>query len=96
MLDKHLEKGGKPDEQAAIWDHDRDMGITGRLLNDQERQAKIKWVQIHVRADPQGGPRTQRQVWAQRTRRVLYVTATHAYVYIVALAQVKRCTTTAF
>ncbi|RSH95455.1 hypothetical protein EHS25_000547 [Saitozyma podzolica] len=42
MLDKHLEKGGKPDEQAAIWDHDRDMGITGRLLNDQERQAKIK------------------------------------------------------
>jgi hypothetical protein len=58
-------------------------------------------VQTYVRADPQGGPRTQRQVWAQCSRRVLYVMATHAYVYIITpclrrVDQVKRCTTTAF
>jgi hypothetical protein len=25
-----------------IWDHARDMGVTGRLLSNEERQAKIK------------------------------------------------------
>ncbi|WVQ93392.1 hypothetical protein IAU59_000461 [Kwoniella sp. CBS 9459] len=48
LLDQHAsklkkkKKDGKDDDAPAIWDHDRDMGITGRLLNDQERSAKIR------------------------------------------------------
>ncbi|WVR09220.1 hypothetical protein IAU60_006283 [Kwoniella sp. DSM 27419] len=48
LLDQHADKlakkkkDGTDDDAPAIWDHDRDMGITGRLLNDQERQAKIR------------------------------------------------------
>ncbi|WWD20999.1 hypothetical protein CI109_105480 [Kwoniella shandongensis] len=48
LLDKHAaklsqkKKEGKEDEAPGIWDHDRDMGITGRLLSEQERKAKIK------------------------------------------------------
>jgi hypothetical protein len=46
-------------EPAAIWDHERDMGITGRLLNDQERQQKIKCV-LNIL------PRFVLSVWASR------------------------------
>ncbi|WWC91407.1 uncharacterized protein L201_006351 [Kwoniella dendrophila CBS 6074] len=46
LLDQHtskLSKKNKDDsEPSAIWDHDRDMGVTGRLLTDNERQKKIK------------------------------------------------------
>ncbi|OCF30574.1 hypothetical protein I316_07775 [Kwoniella heveanensis BCC8398] len=48
LLDQHAsklakkKKDGKDDDAPAIWDHDRDMGITGRLLNDQERSNKIR------------------------------------------------------
>ncbi|ORY29115.1 hypothetical protein BCR39DRAFT_481854 [Naematelia encephala] len=46
LLDSHAAKKAKQasskDDPPAIWDHARDMGITGRLLNDQERQAKIR------------------------------------------------------
>ncbi|WVF65746.1 hypothetical protein IAT40_000478 [Kwoniella sp. CBS 6097] len=48
LLDQHSsklakkKKDGKDDDAPAIWDHDRDMGITGRLLSDQERSAKIR------------------------------------------------------
>ncbi|KAK8843469.1 hypothetical protein IAR55_007126 [Kwoniella newhampshirensis] len=48
LLDKHAaklsqkKKEGNEDEAPGIWDHDRDMGITGRLLSEQERKAKIK------------------------------------------------------
>jgi len=42
LLEQHLKKGPAEDDKKGIWDHDRDMGITGRLLSDQERQAKIK------------------------------------------------------
>ncbi|WVQ81589.1 hypothetical protein IAT38_003713 [Cryptococcus sp. DSM 104549] len=47
LLDQHAaslakkKKDGK-DDAPAIWDHDRDMGVTGRLLSDQERSGKIK------------------------------------------------------
>ena len=47
-MDKHAKAKaagkGEDKEGPVIWDHDRDMGITGRLLSDQERQAKIRWV----------------------------------------------------
>ncbi|WVQ75363.1 hypothetical protein IAR50_004982 [Cryptococcus sp. DSM 104548] len=46
LLDQHtskLAKKGKNEEDApAIWDHARDMGVTGRLMTDQERSKKIK------------------------------------------------------
>ncbi|KAK6904527.1 hypothetical protein I204_06870 [Kwoniella mangroviensis CBS 8886] len=47
LLDQHAsklskKKKGEDDEAPAIWDHDRDMGVTGRLLTDNERQKKIK------------------------------------------------------
>ncbi|OWT35904.1 hypothetical protein C362_06659 [Cryptococcus neoformans Bt1] len=48
LLNQHTEKlakkkkNGEDDDAPAIWDHDRDMGITGRLLSDQERSRKIK------------------------------------------------------
>ncbi|CAD6564107.1 MAG: hypothetical protein TREMPRED_003198 [Tremellales sp. Tagirdzhanova-0007] len=46
LLDKHAKAKaagkGEDKEGPVIWDHDRDMGITGRLLSDQERQAKIR------------------------------------------------------
>jgi hypothetical protein len=42
LLEKHQKKDNSADEPRAIWDHERDMGITGRLLNNDEREAKIK------------------------------------------------------
>ncbi|ORX38963.1 hypothetical protein BD324DRAFT_618007 [Kockovaella imperatae] len=42
LLDQHASKPKEEAEKSAIWDHDRDMGITGRLLSDQERQNKIR------------------------------------------------------
>ncbi|WWC73289.1 uncharacterized protein I206_107255 [Kwoniella pini CBS 10737] len=46
LLDQHASKLSKKkkgdDDAPAIWDHDRDMGVTGRLLTDNERQKKIK------------------------------------------------------
>ena len=43
LLEQHAAKKSKKDEEpAAIWDHARDMGITGRLLSDQERSEKIR------------------------------------------------------
>lgn len=48
LLDQHADKlakkkqNGEDDDAPAIWDHDRDMGVTGRLLTDQERSRKIK------------------------------------------------------
>ena len=47
LLDKHqASKAAKKDkeEPPAIWDHARDMGVTGRLLNNDERAAKIERV----------------------------------------------------
>ncbi len=47
MLDKHAKakaEGKGEKDGPVIWDHDRDMGITGRLLSDNERQVKIRWV----------------------------------------------------
>lgn len=42
LLDQH--KSNKKDEEEApvIWDHDKMMGVTGRLLTDVERAKKIK------------------------------------------------------
>ncbi|KIR58544.1 hypothetical protein I314_05792 [Cryptococcus bacillisporus CA1873] len=48
LLNQHADKlakkkqNGEDDDAPAIWDHDRDMGVTGRLLTDQERSRKIK------------------------------------------------------
>jgi hypothetical protein len=42
LLEKHQKKDTSADEPKAIWDHARDMGITGRLLGNEEREAKIK------------------------------------------------------
>ncbi|WVW79099.1 hypothetical protein I302_101063 [Kwoniella bestiolae CBS 10118] len=47
LLDQHAsklskKKKGDDEDAPAIWDHDRDMGVTGRLLTDNERQKKIK------------------------------------------------------
>ncbi|ODN91407.1 hypothetical protein L198_05921 [Cryptococcus wingfieldii CBS 7118] len=45
LLDQHTsklaKKGKNEDDAPAIWDHARDMGITGRLMTDQERSKKI-------------------------------------------------------
>ena len=49
LLDKHQSnKAAKKDkeEPPMIWDHARDMGVTGRLLNNEERQAKIRYVAL--------------------------------------------------
>ena len=46
-MDEHAraKAEGKGEKEApVIWDHDRDMGITGRLLSDHERHAKIRCV----------------------------------------------------
>lgn len=45
LLEQHQEKKKKTaeeDEPPAIWDHDKMMGVTGRMLTDQERAKKIK------------------------------------------------------
>ena len=47
LLDSHTRaQNAKPknpdDAPPAIWDRDRDMGVTGALLSDQERAKKIK------------------------------------------------------
>lgn len=43
LLEKHTSKrSGEQEEEKAIWDHARDMGVTGRLLTDVEREKKIK------------------------------------------------------
>ena len=52
LLEKHqTSKASKKDkeEPPMIWDHARDMGVTGRLLNNEERQAKIRYVPLGSR-----------------------------------------------
>lgn len=44
LLDQHAAKKTDKDEDEGppmIWDHDKMMGVTGRLLTDQERSKKI-------------------------------------------------------
>ncbi|KAL7421464.1 hypothetical protein Q5752_004351 [Cryptotrichosporon argae] len=46
LLDQHAARrsadGRDDDEPTAIWDHDKMMGVTGRMLTDSERAQKIK------------------------------------------------------
>ncbi|KAK4685461.1 hypothetical protein P7C73_g4693, partial [Tremellales sp. Uapishka_1] len=43
LLDSHSKKSKKDEDgPPVIWDRDRDMGVTGKLLSDPERLAKIK------------------------------------------------------
>lgn len=45
LLEQHQankKASAEDDEPPAIWDHDKMMGVTGRLLTDQERAKKIK------------------------------------------------------
>lgn len=43
LLDQHSAKKSKEEEEPpVIWDHDKMMGVTGRLLTDQERAKKVK------------------------------------------------------
>lgn len=43
LLDQHsAKKAAEEEEEPAFWDHSQHMGITGRLLTDQEREKKIK------------------------------------------------------
>ena len=44
LLEQHAERDKKGEEPKAIWDHARDMGVTGRLLSEQERGEKIRYV----------------------------------------------------
>jgi len=41
LLDQYKKKGAAKEDERGIWDHERDMGITGRLMSDKERQTKI-------------------------------------------------------
>jgi hypothetical protein len=41
LLDQYQKKGAAKEDERGIWDHERDMGITGRLMSDKERQTKI-------------------------------------------------------
>ena len=43
-MEQHASKDKSKEDAPAIWDHARDMGVTGRLLNDQERSQKIRRV----------------------------------------------------
>ena len=43
LMERHKEKE-KDTEPEAVWDHARDMGMGGRVLDDNERSAKIRWV----------------------------------------------------
>lgn len=41
LLEQHAARDKKDEEPKAIWDHARDMGVTGRLLSERERSDKI-------------------------------------------------------
>lgn len=43
LLEQHAAKDKKKEDAPAIWDHSRDMGITGRLLSEKERSDKIRY-----------------------------------------------------
>lgn len=45
MIDQHAETGKKTpgeSEIPGIWDHSRDMGLGGRLMDDEKRSKMLK------------------------------------------------------
>lgn len=97
LLEKHAAgRDASAEEPKAIWDHDRDMGITGRLLNNEERQQKIKSVKSvrSVRMSlicAQGSSQSQRSVRARQGRRVLPVIISEPVHACLTLGPGRRC-----